>query len=218
MNQLEIVSLVTNGTAQWTWIPLERELEVMAWPVRIGDVFVAVSARTASACAVALSRNGWVASLTTTRLEDEIYERAALCPAPVLLDPQQHDPASSEAAAQHSRQLLGRVALAPRNALVACGKSWVLDNGLLDHPGHAATYGLFAPSAPYRSANSAYPLWQPLSFEHPIDHWDYSQLLRLVRRRPGVPLPCYDAPLRVVELVRTLTPPPPVMPAPEVLP
>jgi hypothetical protein len=209
VNQLELISLVLNGAAQWTWVPLARDLEVMAWPARVGDVFVAVSARTASACAAALSHNGWITSLSTARLEDEIYERAVLCPAPILLDLRQHGPTSPEAVIRHSRQLLGRVSLAPRSALVACGKSWVLDNALLDHPGQAAMYGLFAPSAPFRSVTGAHPLWQPLSFERDLDYWDYSQLLRLVRRRPGVPLPSYDAPLRVVELVRTLTPSPP---------
>jgi len=105
--------------------------------------------------------------------------------------------------------LLPRLAGAPRDALVACGKSWVLSNGLLGRPGFAANYGLFSATAPYRSATGAHRLWQPLSFAHDLDHWDYSQLLRLVRRRPGTPLPSYDEPLRVFELVRASTPPAP---------
>jgi hypothetical protein len=208
VNQLEVVSLVMNGTAEWTWVPLCGDLEVMAWPAMVGDLFVAVSARTASACAAALTRNGWVVSLTTPKLEDWIYEHAALRPQPVLLDPRHSDIASAGAVAKHSEKLLGRISLAPRQALVACGKSWVLCNELLAYPGHAANYGLFAPNAPYRSATGAHALWQPLSFSHDLDDWDYSQLLRLVRRRPGTPLPSYDSPLRVVELVRTTTPPP----------
>jgi hypothetical protein len=79
MNQLDIVSLVANRVAEWTWVPLAPGLEVMAWPVMVGDLFVGVSARTASACAVVLSRNGWLCSLTTPQVEDWIYERAALC-------------------------------------------------------------------------------------------------------------------------------------------
>jgi hypothetical protein len=204
MNQLDVVSLVANRVAEWTWVPLAPGLEVMAWPVMVGDLFVGVSARTASACAVVLSRNGWLCSLTTPQVEDWIYERAALCPASVQLDAQRIDVASVGAVAQHSSQLLGRVSLARRDALIACGRSWVLCNGLLAQPGHAANYGLFSPSAPHRSATGAHPLWQPLSFAHDLDYWDYSQLLRLVRRRAGTPLPSYDNPLRVVELVRSV--------------
>jgi hypothetical protein len=49
MNQLDIVSLVANRVAEWTWVPLAPGLEVMAWPVMVGDLFVGVSARSASA-------------------------------------------------------------------------------------------------------------------------------------------------------------------------
>lgn len=209
MNQLDIAAMVADGTAEWTWVPLGSDIEVMAWPVTVGNLFLAVSARTASSCAAALSRNGWIASLTTPKLEDWIHERAALHPEPVLLDPQQIDVASAGAVARHSQTLLARIGLAPRHALVSCGRSWVLSNEFLAHPSHAASYGLFSRSAPYRSATGAHTLWQPLSVGHDLDYWDYSQLLRLVRRRPGTPLPSYDTPLRVVELVRTTTPPPP---------
>jgi hypothetical protein len=208
VNQQDIVALVANRAAEWNWVPLAPGLEVMAWPVMAGDYFVAVSARTASACAVALCRNGWLCSLTTPQVEDWIYERAVLCPAPVVLDPQRFDVASPSAVAKHSCKLRRRLMFARQSALVACGKSWVLCNGLLSRPGHAATYGQFSPNAPFRSATGAYPVWQPLSFAHDLDYWDYSQLLRLVRRRPGTRLPSYDTPLRVTELVRTLIRPP----------
>jgi hypothetical protein len=36
-----------------------------------------------------------------------------------------------------------------------------------------------------------------------LDHWDYSQVLRLVRRRPGVSLPSYESPLSVLGLWET---------------
>jgi hypothetical protein len=212
MKQLELVSLVTSDQADFTWLPLAEALEVMAWPVRVAGAFVAVSARTASACAAALTRADWLVSLTTPALEDQIYDRARHRPEPVLLDPQRIDLASGAAIAQHSQQLLTRLATAPRDALVACGKSWVLTNELLRHPGRAANYGLFFPTAPHASATGRHRLWQPLSFAHDLDHFDYSQLLRLVRRRPGIPLPTYDPPLRVFELIRTATPPPPAGP------
>jgi hypothetical protein len=208
MNQLDIAAMVVDGTAEWTWVPLGSGIEVMAWPAMVGDLFLAVSARTASCCAAAISRNGWIVSLTTPKLEDWIYERSALHVEPIYLDPQHIDIASAGAVAKHSQKLLGRIGLAPRHALVSCGKSWVLSNELLARPGHAASYGSFSRAAPYRSATGAHALWQPLSFTHDLDYWDYSQLLRLVRRRPGTTLPSYDAPLRVVELVRATTPPP----------
>ena len=69
MNQLEVLSFVAAGRATWTWVPLVGGVEVMAWPVMVDGVFLSVSARTASACAAALNRNGWMVSLTTpTRL------------------------------------------------------------------------------------------------------------------------------------------------------
>ena len=69
MKQLELVSLITSGKADFTWLPLAEGLEVMPWPVRVADTFVAVSARTASACAAALTRADWLVSLTTTPSE-----------------------------------------------------------------------------------------------------------------------------------------------------
>lgn len=220
MKQAEIVSAVTEGRAIWKWVPLADGLEIMAWPIRVGGVFAAVTARTASACAAALSRDGWIVSLTTPKVEDLVFENAALRPEPVLLNPQRINIASDKAIEEHSTRLLGRFGAAADDALVAAGKSWVLANGLLDRPGRAANYGMFSSSAPHRSATGAFHLWQPLSFAHNLDHADYSQLLRLVRRRPGVPLPSYDQPLRIFELGGAAVPalpavlPPPATPEP----
>lgn len=215
MNQLEVVSLVSSGRATWTWTPLVDGIEVMAWPVMLDGIFLSVSARTASACAAALNRNGWMVSLTTPKVEDLIYEHAAARPEPVVLDPRHTDVASSNAVLAHSGKLLRRFAGTPHDALVACGKNWVFCNAMLDHPGYAASYGMFAATAPHRNANGAYRLWQPLSLEHDIDYWDYSQLLRLARRRPGTVLPSYDEPLRVFELVRECALPITLTTAPE---
>jgi hypothetical protein len=213
MKQSEIVAAVAGGQATWKWVPLADGLEVMAWPVRIGRVLVAVTARTASACAAALSRDGWIVSLTTPKVEDLVFENATLRPEPVLLNPQRINIASDKAIEEHSTRLLARFGAAADDALVVAGKSWVLSNGLLDRPGRAANYGMFSSSAPHRSATGAFHLWQPLSFAHNLDHSDYSQLLRLVRRRPGVALPSYDQPLRIFELGGAAAPTPPA-PAP----
>jgi len=211
MKQSEIVEAVAGGRAQFTWVSLGTELEVMAWPVRVDGAFVAVSARTAQACAAALNGDGWLVTLTTPKLEDMVYEAAALRPEPVLLNPQRLNIASEAAIREHSEKFLKRLGAASEGALVVAGKSWVLSNGLLSRPGRAANYGLFSASAPYKSANTAFKLWQPLSFAHNVEHFDYSQTLRLVRRRPGAELPAYDAPLRVLQLGSD---PAPIAPSP----
>lgn len=200
MKQSEIIAAVTTGQASFKWVPLGPDLEVMAWPARVQGLFVGVSARTANACAAALSRDGWVVSLTTPKVEDMIFESAALRPEPVLISPIKVNIASDRAVEEHSRQFLARLGGVAEDALIVAGKSWVLTNALLSKPGRAANYGFFSASAPYRSATGAFRLWQPLSFAHNLDHSDYSQLLRLVRRRPGTQLPSYDQPLRVFDL------------------
>lgn len=200
MNQADIIAAVTGGQASFKWVPLSTDLEVMAWPATINGIFVGVTARTANACASALSGNGWVVSLTTPKVEDLIFESAAVRPEPVLLSPNKWNIASEKAILEHSRLLTAKLAGVATDALVVAGKSWVLSNGLLGRPDRAANYGLYSASAPHRSVTGAFRLWQPLAFAHNLDHVDYSQLLRLVRRRPGAALPSYDQPLRVFDL------------------
>jgi hypothetical protein len=204
MKQSEIVGAFAG--ADLSWVEIAPNVEVMASPFRVGDELVAVSAKTARACAAALTRDGWSCTLTTPKVEDMIYAQAALTPEPVLLNPSKIDIASGQAIVEHSRRLLERIGRQPASTLIACGKSWVLSNGLLNHPSRAANYGLFSTSAPYKSANGAFRLWQPLSFAHNSEHYDYSQLLRLVRRRAGAELPSYDQPLRVPEAQPATTP------------
>jgi len=194
MNQADIVAALTAGQGEFTWVSLAPDIEVMAWPARIAGVLVGVSARTPSACAAALSSDDWVVTLTTSMVEDMTYASAALRPEPVLFNPQKIDIASDAGITDHSQKLLALIGATSDRTLVACGKSWVQTNQLLQHPGRAANYGLFSIGAPYPSENGKYTLWQPLSFAHNQDHFDYSQLLRLVRRKPGTALPSYEAP------------------------
>ncbi len=214
MKQSQILEAITTPQAAFRWVPLQGDVEVMAWPVRIDGQFIAVSARTADACAARLSSDGWVVSLTTPKIEDLIWEHAASRPEPVLLNPSKVNIASDAAIKDHSTRLQARLASIAEDALVACGKSWVLSNGLLDRPGRAANYGLFSTSAPHRSATGAYRLWQPLSFAHNLDHFDYSQMLRLARRRTGTALPSYDQPLRILGLSPDTAAPEPDAPEP----
>ncbi|MET0792204.1 MAG: hypothetical protein ABW061_11840 [Polyangiaceae bacterium] len=192
MKQAEIVAAIASGEAQFTWLELQPGVEVMAWPARINGAFVAVSARTALACADALRGDDWVVSLTTTQVEDLIYERAVARPEPVTLNPAKVNIASDSAIADHSQKLLQRIGSTAQDGLLACGKNWVQTKKLAQHPGRAANYGFFSKSAPYPSETGAYKLWQPLSFAHNLDHYDYSQMLRLVRCRPGTVLPSYE--------------------------
>lgn len=195
MKQSEIVAAIAQ--APLSWVEIATGVEVMALPFQVGGAFVAVSAKTSQACAEARTRDGWLCTLTTPKVEDMIYAQAALKPEPVLLNPSKVNIASDAAIAEHSQKLLARIGQQPTDKLIACGKSWVLSNGLLTHPGKAANYGFFSTAGAYKSANGAFRLWQPLSFVHNAEHYDYSQMLRLVRRREGVELPSYDHPLRV---------------------
>jgi hypothetical protein len=208
MKQADIIAAVSGGQAEFKWVPLTPDVEVMAWPVRINDLFVGVSARTAQACAQALSRDGWLVSLTTPKIEDMIYESAAARPEPVTLNPQKVNIASDAAIAEHSAKLRARLGSTAENALVACGKNWVQTEKLRAHPGRAANYGFFSAGAPSLSENRKHKLWQPLSFAHNPDHFDYSQLLRLARRKPGVELPSYEAPSAEASAPAPVVPPP----------
>jgi hypothetical protein len=147
MKQREVLEAIRDGHGEFRWVGLAEGLEVMARPARVGDRLVAVSARTAQQCAEALSTPEWVVSLTTPKVEDMIYEHAALRPEPCLLSPKSINIASEAAVARHSEVMLARMKGVSEGALVACGKSWVLSNGLLAHPGRAANYGMCSAAA-----------------------------------------------------------------------
>ncbi|MBN1608033.1 MAG: hypothetical protein JW940_15470 [Polyangiaceae bacterium] len=70
MKQSEVLEAIRHGRAAMGWVALGEGLEVMARPARVGDLLVAVSARTAQQCAEALSTAEWVVSLTTPKVED----------------------------------------------------------------------------------------------------------------------------------------------------
>ena len=57
MKQSEIIAAVTG--ADIAWVEVAPSVEVMALPLKLNGAFVAVSARTAQACADALTRDGW---------------------------------------------------------------------------------------------------------------------------------------------------------------
>lgn len=71
-------------------------------------------------------------------------------------------------------------------SLVSNGwKDWVQVPGL--SASKSANYGLFDPRAPYRHPTMG-NMWQTLGMRHNRNHWDYSQLGRL-RKRKAQPMP-----------------------------
>jgi len=95
----------------------------------------------------------------------------------------------------------------PGWGIISCvGKSWVLSNMALDHPGKAINYGMHWPSNTATSSSGPWPsidlrskvFQQPGSWHDP-DHWDYSQTLRLCKLAPGKQLPSHEA-LRATKL------------------
>lgn len=196
MDQSQVVRAVQAGAASFCWVKL-GEIEVMARPLRVGDRYAAVSARTAQLCAQALSDDAHDVSLTTTIIEDAIWSAATEKPEPHLISPQRMNIASTAALEEASGKLAQKLMSVPEDALVSYGKSWVLDAELASHPGRAANYGMPSKHGAYVSSDGRYKLWQPLGFRHDWEHYDYSQLLRLARRPRGSSLPGYARPVTV---------------------
>ena len=62
------------------------------------------------------------------------------------------------------------------------GKDWVLCKALWQNPQRAANYGWQTGSGPYPGVTTGIKVLQPLATAHNLEHTDYSQLCRLVRR------------------------------------
>ena len=174
MKQSEIIQAVLDGRGQYDYsdvIAGPVRLSVFSDALKIDGVRVHVSARTAQMIADSLD-----CMLTTPRMEDLIFAQLDVKIGPF---PEANGPdASWEQCRRHSvnvdRALTGRAGL-----VGTVGKSWVLANIATETK--AANYGWHSMTAPYRQAVSLRsPLWQPLSTRHSLDHFDYSQTLRLV--------------------------------------
>lgn len=117
--------------------------------------------------------------LPTARILDAIWNESSTRATPCTLPP---DAAMATMARvlEHSRCVDRQIASRP-GIVANVGKHWVLSNHLEGHPRLAANYGWFqAGHAPI----------QTLGTRHDVGHTDYSQVLRLVRRRmtvDGVP-------------------------------
>ncbi|WP_437774294.1 hypothetical protein [Sorangium sp. So ce1097] len=167
------------------WVPVHSQhgehratFLVSADALRIGDaqdsVRINASARTTQRIADLL---GCV--MLTTRLCDLVWQQASVRIPPCIGAP---DPAmaSTSRMLEHHRRVEERVA--GRAGLIEnVGKHWVLTNRLAGRRDRAANYGWYDPKAAHRYGQHA--LWQPLGLAHDMDHVDYSQVVRLVRRQ-----------------------------------
>jgi hypothetical protein len=193
MTQAEVLDAVRTGNAEYQWTPLPDApgVEVFRDALKVYGVRVPVTAQTTQAICDFLGCH------PTTPLVEDMMHRAA----DVLVVPPTEDwrVMQTEAAVRHfsgkiDEQVSGRM------GLVSCvGKSWVLSNLALEHPGRAVNYGMFRPDGPYGSVTGRFRLWQEPSYVHNPEHWDYSQTCRLLRLAPGAAIPSHE-PLRVQRL------------------
>ncbi|WP_438021877.1 hypothetical protein [Sorangium sp. So ce233] len=167
------------------WVPVHSEhgehratFLVNADALRIGDaedsVRINASARTTQRLADLLE-----CAMLTTRLCDLVWEQASVRIPPCIGAP---DPtmANTSRMLEHHRRVEERVA--GRAGLIEnVGKHWVLTNRLAGSRDRAANYGWYDPKAAHR--HGQHTLWQPPGLAHDLDHVDYSQVVRLVRRR-----------------------------------
>jgi hypothetical protein len=190
MSQNDVLQAVVAGRAQFDWIELPNSpgVFVFADAMKIDGVRVPVSAYATDDIAQALG-----VLPTTSMVEDLIQEAATVRvePTPQNFQHIQEDAIVRAYNADLDRQIAGR------SGLVACvGKSWVLDNVAITHPGRAVNYGMFRHDGPYQNVGASFgktpfKLWQQPSTAHDPAHWDYSQVLRLCKLAPGVRMPSY---------------------------
>lgn len=183
LTQEQVVQAIRAGLGRYCWVPVDGRhgVEVMARPLSVQGHYVAVSARTAQRCADLLSDADWQVQLSTVEVEDWVWSHAAKRPEPCLISPDKMNiscPAAIDLASEYLAKSLDGDS---PQTLVAYGKNWVNDEALASHPGRAANYGMPSLSGRYPSQDGKYSLWQPLGFAHDLDHFDYSQLLRLLR-------------------------------------
>jgi hypothetical protein len=182
VKQPAIIAAVRSGSYDpITWAEVHSgpvAFAVSTDALRIDGVRVNVSARTAQECVDAL---GCV--LPTPCIEDLVYAAAdvKLRAFPIPTGP---DGSAAQTAA-HSKRIddaLREARALPSQLVATVGKSWVLCNSLVSRPGFAANYGWHDNRAQHESVTEDWRVYQPLGTRHNLDHFDYSQTLRLVHR------------------------------------
>lgn len=150
-----------------------------------GTVRISVSARTHQLISDMLD-----CVLPTTRICDLIFEQSEVKAPPHYQsnadsptpDPR---PLNVNARVLEHHQAVEQSRRERDGLLDNAGKYWVAANALLENHERAANYGWHAAGAPLRSGpgrNGRHPMYQSLGTRHPLDHVDYSQTVRLVRR------------------------------------
>lgn len=176
---------------RWVKLPSAPDWEVTSDAVKLNGVRFPVTARTAQQIADIL---GWGARFTTPLVEDLIQTDAAVKIVSPTWD--YKTMFTPEAVSGFNTKIDAQVG--DQEGLVSCvGKSWVLTNEMLTRTLKegivACNYGMFRTDGPYLSITNKYKLWQQPGYRHNIDHWDYSQVLRLCRPiKTGAVIPSHD--------------------------
>jgi hypothetical protein len=181
-----ILEAVRGGHVVLDWSPIEVRDDrhilrfwVSSDVLRLGDrcdsVGVAVTCRTHRLIAEELG-----CLLPTPRISDLVWLHADVR---LGVHTQRPGPAMARKASfvRHHQQL--ETELAGRTGLVTAGKDWVICRRLVTAPGRAANYGWHLPRGGRPGVTSGVRVVQPLGLAHELDHVDYSQFCRLVRRR-----------------------------------
>jgi hypothetical protein len=181
-----ILEAVRTGQFVLDWSPIEvrddrhvLRLWVSSDVLRLGEtcdsVRVAVTCRTHRLIAEELG-----CLLPTPRISDLVWIHADVR---LGVYTQRPGPAMARTAAflRHHQQL--ETELAGRTGLVTAGKDWVLCRRVAARPDRAANYGWHLPRGGRPGVTPGVRVVQPLGLAHDLDHVDYSQFCRLVRRR-----------------------------------
>lgn len=184
--QATILEAVRAGHVVLDWSPIEvrddrrvLRFSVSSDVLRLGEpcdsVRVAVTCRTHRLIAEELG-----CLLPTPRISDLVWLRADVR---LGVYTQRPGPAMARKTAflRHHQQLDAE--LAGRTGLVTAGKDWVLCRRLATAPGRAANYGWHLARGGRPGVTAGARVVQPLGLAHDLDHVDYSQFCRLVRRR-----------------------------------
>lgn len=184
-----ILEAVRAGHVVVDWSPIEVRDDrhilrfwVSSDVLRVGEpcdsVRVAVTCRTHRLAAEELG-----CILPTPRISDLVWLHADVRLG-VYVQPPRPAMASKSAFLRHHEQL--EAELAGRSGVVTAGKDWVICRRLATAPGRAANYGWHLARGGRPGVTPGVRVVQPLGLAHDLDHVDYSQFCRLVRRRCGL--------------------------------
>lgn len=186
---MELADAIRAGRVDYDWFPLalgRLRIWVFRDALKVDGVRVTVSAEEAQQAADLLG-----AILPTPKIEDLIFEAAAVRIPPFTgkplgqRAPKPEDEARLASAGymwerRHSAKI--DAAIDGRDGLVATvGKSWVLSNKLTSE--RAMNYGWHGGATGPSVSSRTVKVWQTPGMAHDPRHRDYSQTLRLVRRR-----------------------------------